>query len=156
MKNKVSFATAPEHYAFLPSTSFENKSIVKSLFIPFDDKLVPKVVTDTPSKTIYSLFQEEKPYCLFFKDNFHMYISPVDQLLGKHINYIATFLARQKYMQSNGYVGSDIICGNVILFGTLNLKTNKIDNKDYSVPYSTVEEVVKIYDTKKYNKTHIY
>lgn len=149
MINRISFATSPEYYSFLPSFSKKYNPIVKSLFIPADPNLTPKVVTDTASKTLSSIFEEEKPYCLFFKDNFHMYISTIDQLLGKNTNYVATFIARQKYMQSTGYVGSDIICGNVILFGTLNLKTNKIDNKDYSVPYQIIEEIVKIYETKK-------
>jgi hypothetical protein len=42
----------------------------------------------------------------------------------------------------------DTIKGNVLFFGTTNLLTKKQDDNDHSVPYSTVEELLSIYETQ--------
>lgn len=122
---------------------------VKSMYLSCDASIVPQIITETPSKILSSVFKEEKPICLFFKDGYHMYASPLEQYLGMYPNPIATFILRKSNMVSFKQLSTDVICGNVVFFGTVNLKTQQLDNKDYSVPYQLVEESLRIYNIER-------
>lgn len=137
----------PEYFQLLKTKPKSN--VIKALFISYDKTVQPQIVTDTSDKILNVVFKEEKPYPLFFKDEFHVYVSPSEQLVGMNINSVATFFLRQKNMTIYGCDHPDVVCGHVLIFGTKNLVTQMLDNKNYSVPYHIVEEVVKIYDIEK-------
>lgn len=138
--------TTPEYFKLLPDS---NQSMVKGLFISSDSNFEPHLITDYSYRTIETVFKKEKPEVLFFNNLFHMYISPLEQFIGKYPNYVATFLVRQSYLKTYGDIPYDVVCGNVLIFGTINLQTKNVDGKDYSVPYSVIEECVKIYDIQR-------
>lgn len=151
MKPRLNPSITPEHYHVGRQ---RNNPVIKGLFISFDINVQPQIVTDTSTKILTTIFKEEKPYPIFFKDEFHMYVSPMEQLLGKYINSVATFLVRQKNITYYGSTHPDVVCGSVLILGTKNIITQLVDNKDYSVPYPIVEEVVRIYDIEKRHKVH--
>jgi hypothetical protein len=133
----------PEHYSTAKTPA------VKALFISFNKYIQPQIVTDIDDKILSAVFKDEKPYPIFYDDEFHMYVSPSEQLIGMNVNSVATFFIRQKNIQLYGSLQQDVVCGNILIFGTKNLKKQIIDNKNYSVPYHIVEEVVRIYDIEK-------
>lgn len=143
----------------LPTSSIEYHSLtpnystpkVKSILIPASIHIEPQIVLEKSDKILSSVFKQEKYYAIFFKEDFHMYFSSVEQYIGTPINQVATFLVRQKHMQMYGSVQPEIVCGNVVLFGTRNLLTNSIDNKDHSCSYRLITEVVNTYDIFKHN-----
>lgn len=75
-----------------------------------------------------------------------MYVSPLETYVSKYPNHIATTMVRQYGLHSE----KEIVYGNVVLFGSFNLMTMEMDNKDHSVPYDIIEESWRIYDAKKY------
>jgi hypothetical protein len=77
-----------------------------------------------------------------------MYVDPYIQLSSSEDNYVATTYYRNYYSTTVGTYPMDTIKGNVLFFGTTNLLTKKQDDNDHSVPYSTVEELLNIYETQ--------
>ena len=137
----------PEYYKTYP---LQSTDVVKGLYLSSDKDVHPQIVTDTSSNAISLFFPDFKPKCLFFKDMFHIYIDPYMQLSKKHINYHITVFLRNCYRSNYGKESFDSITGDVLVYGTLNLVTNKIDGKDHSVPYHIIEEMLKINDIKSY------
>lgn len=119
---------------------------VKALFISFNFKHEPQLVFQTSSKILETVFKESKLEPIFFTQGFHMYVSSFEQFIGSNTNILASFLIRQKHMQSYGITIPEIVCGNVVMFGTINPLSEKLDNKDHSVPYHLIEEVTHTYD----------
>jgi hypothetical protein len=137
----------PEYYKKYP---LQPNEVVKALYLPCGKDAHPQIVTDTPTNAISLFFPDLKPKCLFFKDMFHIYVDPYMQLSKRHINYHITVFLRNCYRNNYGKESLDSITGDVLLFGTLNLLTNKIDGKDYSAPYHIIEEILRIHDIKSY------
>jgi len=143
----------------LPTSSLEYQSLTpvspvhktKAILIPSSMDFEPQIVFENPDKIFSSVFKKEKCFTIFFKEDFHMYFPSMEQYIGADVNRVATFLVRQKHLQMYGNVPPEIVCGNVVLFGTRNLLTNSIDNKDHSCSYRLITEVVKTYDILKNN-----
>jgi len=126
-------------------TPQENNDKVKALFISFDFKYEPQVVLQTPQKILETIFKDSKIQPIFFTQGFHMYVSPFEQFLGSNTNVLASFIVRQKHMQSHGMTIPEVVCGNAVIFGTINPLSKKLDNKDHSVSYHLIEEVTHTY-----------
>ena len=135
--------TSPEYYKINP---LDDNLIIKGLFLSWDIDKSPQIVTDTAANILQTVFKDEKPSCIFFRHHIHMYVSPTEQYLGKYVNQVATAFTRHWFLSHYGMLPPDTVCGNILIFGTLNLATQKVDNKDHSIPYETVEEVLRIYD----------
>lgn len=145
----MNFVLHPEYYKIYPH---DINDVVKGLYISCDTLVVPHLATDTPINLLNSIFKEDKPECVLFKKDFHMYVSPLEQYIGRYVNHVATALVRLHFMQTYGQVLPELVFGNVIIFGTKNLLINKPDGKDHSIPYEIVEETLRIYDGTKYYK----
>lgn len=133
--------TSPESYnpAYHPS---ENK--VRCLFIPSEKYVEPLIITDYSSVILDTFFEDHPPAVLPCVNNFHVYYDPYLQWSPFFTNHIATSLIRNDTLHYNGNLLTDSICGNVLVFGTINPLTNQIENKDYSVPYEIIEQAVRI------------
>lgn len=138
----------PEYYKKYP---LQPNNVVKGLYLSSQKGTSPQIITDTPANIISLFFPDLKPKCLFFKDMFHIYVDPYMQWSKHHVNYPITFFLRNCYRSNYGKESFDSISGDVLIFGSLNLVTNKIDAKDHSVPYNIVEEIIKIYDIQFYS-----
>lgn len=145
----INFVLHPEYYKIYPH---DINDTVKGLYISCNALVTPHLVTDTLINLLNSIFKEEKPACVLFKKDFHMYLSPMEQYIGQHVNHVATSLLRLHFMQTYGQVQPEVVFGNAIIFGTKNLLINKPDGKDHSVPYQIIEQTLRIYDGTKYYK----
>jgi hypothetical protein len=148
MQYRVSPFIGPEYYPRTQSSPY----IVKALFLPSDIQYEPQIITETPEEILSICFKEEKPRTVFTKTGFHMYISPTEQYIGRFANHVATALIRHEYLTKFGSTNPDVVCGNVVIFGTINIPRRMIDGKDHSVPYHIVEEAIRIYDTQGSNQ----
>jgi hypothetical protein len=155
IQNK-SYIITPEYYPRLPATKTKDINTVKALFISERIDVMPQIISDTSNNIIDKLFKNVNPYCLFFNRDYHMYIDTYEQIIGTKINFIATYFARMQSYHHTFRGAGEQICGNVIIFGSKNIDLNLFDNKDHSVPYSLVEESLRIYDIGQKTKSTIY
>jgi hypothetical protein len=132
----------PEYFKIHPH---DTSQIVKALYLSSNPAIVPQIITDKPNAIHTSVFKNENTICVFFKEGYHMYVSKFEQFLGMYPNPVATFMLRKSNLINYGDMATDVVCGNAIFFGTQNLKTGQIDNKDHSIPYQIVEESLRIH-----------
>lgn len=135
--------TSPEYFKVNPK---DENEVVKALFLSWESEKTPQIVTDAPDKIIATVFKEEKPLTLFFRNAYHIYCSPYEQYYQHRVNRVATGFVRHQFMITYGSLPPDTVYGNVLIFGTMNLRTRTVDNKDHSVPYYLVEEILRTYD----------
>lgn len=148
MMYKQSHIITPEYYPIMPPKSNPNINHVKALFLSHYSYVPPQIITDDPQTILSVIFKDIKPIPIFFKKDYHIYLNPIDQVIGDKVNFVATFLARINSLHSFNQASGEQVCGNVIIFGSRNLKTKNLDNKNHSVPYDLVEECLRIYDIR--------
>lgn len=136
----------PEYFPIVPNVKTQQK--VKALLISNNQNIEPQIVFDTSENIINKTFPKEHVKKILFPQNYHIYFSYIEQMHCK-ANVIATMFLRQKYMQTYGTIHQEVLCGNILIFGTINSSKNILDNKDHSVPYYLIEEVLRINDIIK-------
>lgn len=137
---------SPEYFQLTPQQT--NKK-VKSLFISYDKKYEPQILFEDPEKILSIIFPQIKTNTIFFSNNIHMYVSSVEHYICSRPNQTATTYVRRICMEKYGSVLPEMVFGNVVFFGTMNLSTNIVDNKNHSIPYQLIEEVLRTYDIIK-------
>lgn len=133
----------PEFYPTFPLDSCEQ---VRGLHIPQQRSTSPEVYLDTPKNIKDKIFSQSKTRCLHFKHGFHMYISTMQGVLPLGENIIATHLMRIHYTNDTGYIFPDTIYGDVCIFGSSSAYHLSNINRDYSVPYQVVEQIIYLYE----------
>lgn len=137
---------SPEYFQLTPQ---ETNKKVKALFVSYDKKYEPQIIYEDPDKILSIVFPEIKTHTIFFANNIHMYVSSTENYICSRPNQTATMLVREICMKKYGTVLPEIVFGNIVIFGTMNLSTNIVDNKNHSIPYHIIEEVIRIYDIIK-------
>ena len=135
---------SPEYFKITPQLYTKS---VKALFVSYLKNNSPQIITDE-SDNILNTFLSNSRIPIFFHPHVVMYVDPYIQLSSSEDNYVATTYYRNYYSTTVGTYPMDTIKGNVLFFGTTNLLTKKQDDNDHSVPYSTVEELLNIYETQ--------
>jgi hypothetical protein len=132
----------PEHFRLTP---FSNTSKVRALII-YQDNRSPDVVLETRDTILDDAFASIPYRCVHFESGFHFYISALQgyQIIGE--NLLATRLMRLHYLMDIGYPIPDTLYGDVCVFGSGMAYHGMYDNRDYSVPYEVVEQVIHLYD----------
>ncbi len=133
----------PELFRATPAASTAK---VRGLHIFQDRTISPEVILDTPLAIKDKIFPKLRTRCLHFPQGFHMYISAMQGFLVVGENILATYLMRLHYLNATGAYLPDTIYGDVAVFGSGTAYRPGYDNRDYSVPYEIVEEIVYLYE----------
>jgi hypothetical protein len=133
------------HPALTPEYFFRHRSPssshVKALAVAVDSD--PTVLTGDPQQLIADMFHGITPRCIVFRHGFHMYLSPLQgTMILSRENVLATMLLRHHTLCDSGEHIYNSVYGDVILFGSYNIGTRVFDNRDHSVPYELIEQII--------------
>lgn len=150
--------TTPEYYTdTVPSVPRS----IQGLYIPADLNIPPQMINKPIKEALPLVFKDSDHTALPIFDVCHMYFDPHLQYGFYFPNVIATQLFRSYFLQSHGSKLIDVVYGDVLFYGSYNYTTKIIDNKNHSVPYEIVEQVVRLYEAhtapkSQYNKKKVY
>lgn len=137
------FSITPENF----SSSLKNTGKIKSLFIPSNSNQVPKIHFEEPDFIKDKIFSKDSSLMLVpLHPYYHMYVNTLSMLDSKNVNVVATHLYRYSLSTMLGYKTTVFVCGDILIFGSVNALTQDNYDVDYSVPYEVVEQVSRYYD----------
>lgn len=134
----------PELYKRHPSHDPSKQT--KCLYISSNSLERPRIFTDEPKLIIDALYGSLPLKCFTFKNDFHMYMYPVQGLCHMNENVIATTFLRMHALNDVGLLITDAVYGDVCLFGTKRIEGSEKSILDCSVPYEVSEQVFRIYE----------
>lgn len=137
------FSITPENF----SSSLKNVNKIKSLFIPHSSQ-PPKIYFEDPIVLKQTLYIKDLTSLMLvpLHPYYHMYVDNISMVDHKNVNLVATYLYRYSLSTLLGYKTTTFVCGDVLIFGSVNALTQDNHDIDYSVPYEVVEQVSRYYD----------
>jgi hypothetical protein len=144
--SKIHPLITPEYYKLYPH---HNNNVIKAFYVPADSTIPPTILTNTATKILSYTFPSDHYELLHINDKFHIYHDPFFQINFKSTNLIITSYLRNIHLTTYGEKMTTSIYGNVVIFGSTNLFTNTLENKNHSVPYYVVEELIALYSKEQ-------
>jgi len=140
------FSITPENF---PSVEKDAERRIKSLYIPIGSK-EPKICFNTPGDIKSEVFKQQVSSLLLIPLHpyYHMYVVTDFAVHHHNVNFVATCLYRSCTLAMLGFLSTNVISGDVLVFGSASALDQQNHEVDYSVPYELVEQISRYYDQK--------